>query len=94
MLLLTTALLVLQPSTISHAAAVDGEVWWADNYHDSRDPLYRTPGGSAPANTDVTLRLRTAASDLTLAQVRTWNTAMGAGSILNMSKAASNGTYD
>ncbi|MBK8134532.1 MAG: Ig-like domain-containing protein [Chloroflexi bacterium] len=94
MLLLTTALLVLQPSTISHAAAVDGEVWWADNYHDSRDPLYRTPGGSAPANTDVTLRLRTAASDLTLAQVRTWNTAMGAGSILNMSKVASNGTYD
>jgi hypothetical protein len=28
-------------------------------YHDSRDGLYRTPGGAVPAGTSVTLRLRT-----------------------------------
>lgn len=32
--------------------------------HDSRSDLYRTPFGAQPTNTDVTLRLRTAANDV------------------------------
>ena len=34
-------------------------------YHDSRDGLYRTPGGAVPAGTTITLRLRTRHDDVT-----------------------------
>jgi glycosidase len=38
-------------------------------YHDSRDGLYRTPGGAVPAGSAVTLRLRTPHGGVTSAQV-------------------------
>ena len=50
--------------------AVDGEISDNDLYHDSRDDLYRVPYGAVPAGTEVTLRLRAAASDLSEATVR------------------------
>src|SRR5687768_4204916 len=87
-------LLAVQPVMTSFAAGIDGEVWWAENYHDSRDPLYRTPGGAVPVGTDVTLRLRTEANDLTSAQVRVWNDRMDSQSILNMTKVFSEGNHD
>jgi glycosidase/fibronectin type 3 domain-containing protein len=87
-------LLAIQPAMTSFATAIDGEVWWAQNHHDSRDPLYRTPGGPIPVGTDVTLRLRTEANDLTSAQVRVWNDRQDMQSFLNMAKVASNGTHD
>lgn len=43
-------------------------------YHDSRDSLYRTPGGAVPFNTTVTLRLRAAAGSLDAAAVRVYST--------------------
>lgn len=42
-------------------------------FHDTFDPFYRAPGGSVPAGTLVTLRLKTAPNDLTSARVRVWN---------------------
>lgn len=88
------ALLAVQPAFVSFAADIDGVVWWAENYHDSRDPLYRTPGGPVPVGTDVTLRFRSEANDLTAVEVRVWNDRADAQSILNMEKFASDGTHD
>ena len=53
--------------------AVDGEISDDDLYHDSRDDLYRVPYGAVPAGTEVTLRLRAAAGDLSEATVRVWD---------------------
>ena len=55
------------------ALAVDGEISDDDLYHDSRDDLYRVPYGAVPAGTEVTLRLRAAAGDLSEATVRVWD---------------------
>jgi len=41
----------------------DGVIATATLRHDSRSDLYRVPFGAQPTNTDVTLRLRTAAND-------------------------------
>ena len=75
-------------------AGHDNDIWWADLGHDSRDPLYRTPGGPVPTNTPVTLRLRAASGDLTAARVRIWNDRTNAQSVLSMSVAADDGTYE
>ncbi len=53
--------------------AADGEISEADLAHDSRDDLYRTPFGAAPAGSTITLRIRAAAGDLTDATVRVWD---------------------
>lgn len=41
--------------------------------HDSRSDLYRTPGGAAPFDTEVTLRLRTATGNPSAVSVRVYN---------------------
>jgi hypothetical protein len=41
--------------------------------HDSRDPLYRTPGGAVPAGTPVTIRLRTFHNDVTSVRLRVYD---------------------
>ena len=46
------------PAT-SSASLGTGSIDLTALYHDSRDGLYRTPGGAVPAGTSVTLRLRT-----------------------------------
>jgi glycosidase len=53
--------------------AVDGEISDDDLFHDSRDDLYRVPYGAVPAGTEVTLRIRAAAGDLSEATVRVWD---------------------
>lgn len=75
-------------------AAVDNNVFWADLGHNSREALYRTPGGPVAAGTAVTLRLRSACNDLTEAKVRFWNDLINAQSIVNMTKVASDSQYD
>jgi glycosidase len=47
------------------AQAGDGAIDLAAVLHDSRDPLYRTPGGAVTAGTAVTIRLQTRHDDLT-----------------------------
>src|SRR5690242_12336423 len=45
--------------TISAGHAHDNNVEWDGLRHDSRDTLYRTPGGAVPAGTPVLVRFRT-----------------------------------
>ena len=49
---------VAAPAT-APASPEPGKIDLTALYHDSRDGLYRTPGGAVPAGTTVTLRLRT-----------------------------------
>jgi len=72
----------------------DNEVWWDYLGHDSRDTLYRAPGGPVTTGTDVTLRLRAAQGDLTAAKLRLYNDRTNVQSILPMTVAYSDGTYD
>ncbi len=51
----------------------DNNVEWEGLRHDSRDTLYRTPGGAVPAGTPVTLRLRTFHNDVTAVQLRVFD---------------------
>ena len=78
------------PTTASH----DNEVWWDQLGHNSRDTLYRNPGGPVTSGTEVTLRLRAAQGDLTEAKVRLYNDRTNMESILPMAVAYSDGTYD
>jgi hypothetical protein len=60
----------LIPGLAGSALAVDaptgdGAVEIAGLFHDSRDDLYRSPGGAVPAGTAVTLRARTLHGDAT-----------------------------
>lgn len=75
-------------------AAIDNNVFWADLGHNSRDPLYRTPGGAVETGTAVTLRLRSACNDLTEAKVRFWNDLINAQTIVSMTRVASDAQYD
>lgn len=75
-------------------AGHDNEVWWDFLGHDSRNTIYRTPGGPVTTGTEVILRLRAAQGDLTEAKLRLYNDRTNVQSILPMSIAYSDGTYD
>jgi glycosidase len=67
----------------------NNDVEWAGLYHDSRDLLYRTPGGAVPAGTPVRLRFRTFHNDVTTVKLRTYDLNAGAQSLTSMTRAAS-----
>ncbi len=67
----------------------DNNIWWDGLRHDSRDLLYRTPGGAVPAGTPVILRFRTFHNDVTSVKVRLYDLNSGKQSIKSMSLAAS-----
>ena len=67
----------------------DNNVEWDGLRHDSRDTLYRTPGGAVPAGTPVTLRFRTFASDVTGVSVRFFSLRLQGQQVVPMSLAAS-----
>ncbi|MCA1954812.1 MAG: Ig-like domain-containing protein [Anaerolinea sp.] len=81
------------PPIPSHASH-DNDVWWAELGHNSRDSLYRTPGGPVQTNTPVTLRLRAASGDLTAAKVRVYNDRTNTQAILDLNLVADDGTYE
>ncbi len=56
----------------------DNNVEWDGVYHNSRDPLYRAPGGAVPAGTPVTIRLRTFHNDVTTVTLRVYDVNSGA----------------
>lgn len=66
----------------------DNNVMWDGVRHDSRDLLYRTPGGAVPAGTPVTLRLRTYHNDVTSVKMRLYDLNASAQQILPMELAA------
>ncbi|MCB8961571.1 MAG: alpha amylase N-terminal ig-like domain-containing protein, partial [Ardenticatenales bacterium] len=75
-------------------AAIDNNVFWNELGHNSRDGLFRTPGGPVTTGTAVTLRLRSACDDLTGVSLRVWDDRVNAQQILPLTKAASDNLYD
>ena len=74
--------------TISAGHGHDGNVEWDGLRHDSRDSLYRAPGGAVPAGTPVTLRFRTFHGDVTGVKVRLYSLRLAGQQIRPMSIAA------
>ncbi|HET9435555.1 MAG TPA: alpha-amylase family glycosyl hydrolase, partial [Candidatus Limnocylindrales bacterium] len=68
--------------------AHDNNVEWDGLRHDSRDTLYRTPGGAVEAGTRVTLRFRTFHGDVTGVSVRFFSVRLGGQQVVPMSVAA------
>ena len=66
----------------------DNDIWWDGLAHDSRQDLYRVPGGAVTAGTDVVLRLRTYHNDAQEATLRVWDTAAGGQSLYPMQVVA------
>ena len=64
------------------------DVQWDGLGHDSRDLLYRTPGGAVPAGTPVTIRFRTLHDDVTSVKLRVFDLNAGTQKLLSMSVAA------
>lgn len=75
-------------------AGHDNNIFWDDLGHDSRDPLYRTPGGPVTTGTPVTLRLRAASNDLTAAKVRVWDDRNNVNMLLPLTLTADDGVYE
>jgi glycosidase len=69
----------------------DNDIWWDGLGHDSRDDLYRVPGGAVTTGTPVTLRIRSYKDDLTGATLRVWSTTASAQTLYPMSKVATSG---
>ncbi|MBL8058692.1 MAG: hypothetical protein JNK29_18455, partial [Anaerolineales bacterium] len=74
--------------TILAGHFADNNVEWDGLRHDSRDPLYRTPGGAVPAGTPVTLRFRTFHNDVTGVKVRFYSVNRSGQQVVPMSLAA------
>jgi glycosidase len=67
---------------------IDNDIWWDGVRHDSRDLLYRTPGGAAPAGTPVLIRLRTYHNDVTSVRLRIYDLNANAQRFIEMVPAA------
>ena len=67
----------------------DNNVEYTGLKHDSRDDLYRTPGGAVNPGTAVTLRFRTFHNDVTSVKIRLYDTAVGREDRQPMTKVAS-----
>lgn len=93
-LLMVLALTTVRPQHTAYASCGPNNICWSDLFHDSRDPLYRTPTGPAPMNSQVTLRFRTAASDVQSVFLRVYNTKLGANNFYSMNRVATVGAYD
>ncbi len=59
--------------TISTPGQPDNNIEWDGLRHDSRDLLYRTPGGAVPSGTSVKLRFRTFHNDVTGVKLRVYD---------------------
>jgi glycosidase/fibronectin type 3 domain-containing protein len=74
--------------TILAGHAHDNNVEWDGLRHDSRDTLYRTPGGAVPAGTPVIIRFRTFHDDVTSVKLRVYDINSSAQTIYSMTLAA------
>ena len=66
----------------------DDNILWDGLRHDSRDDLYRAPGGAVPAGTPVILRFRTFHGDVTGVGVRLFSLRTGGAQVLPMALVA------
>jgi glycosidase/fibronectin type 3 domain-containing protein len=72
----------------SGGPVTDNNVEWDGVRHDSRDLLYRTPGGAVPAGTPVRLRLRTFHEDVTGVKARLFDVNANAQRIVDLERVA------
>ena len=79
---------VLTITAETPGSAPDDNVEWDGVRHDSRDLLYRTPGGAVPAGTAVRLRLRTFHDDVTAVSARVFDVNANAQRIVDLELAA------
>jgi glycosidase/fibronectin type 3 domain-containing protein len=75
-------------STHVLTVAEAGNVEWDGLRHDSRDTLYRAPGGAVPAGTPVLLRFRTFHEDVTGVAARIWSANDNAQRVVSMKRVA------
>ena len=73
---------------VSTGPKLDNNVEWEGLRHDSRDTLYRTPGGAVPAGSEVLIRFRTFHNDVTGVSLRTYDLNANAQHIIPMMPAA------
>ena len=67
---------------------LDNNVEWDGLRHDSRDLLYRTPGGAVPAGTEVLIRFRTFHNDVNDVSLRAYDINANTQRIVKMIPAA------
>ncbi|MFW5748225.1 MAG: alpha-amylase family glycosyl hydrolase [Chloroflexota bacterium] len=85
------ALLLSLPLAMTSAG--DGNILWNELGHNSRDPLYRSPGGAVPTDTPITLRFRAADGDLDSATVRVWNDRIDVSTLYPMTRVTGGVTF-
>jgi glycosidase len=78
---------------INAGPAHDNNIFWDGLRHDSRDTLYRTPGGAVPAGTPVLIRFRTFHNDVTGVALRVYDLNANGQRILPMSLVATDSCY-
>ena len=76
-------------SVVSTGPKSDNNVEWDGLRHDSRDLLYRTPGGAVPAGEKVLIRFRTFHDDVTVVALRLYDLNANRQRIIQMTLAAS-----
>ncbi len=74
--------------TILSGFAPDNDIAWDGLRHDSRDLLYRAPGGAVPAGNEVLIRFRTFHNDVTGVSLRLYDINANAQRIIRMTPAA------
>ncbi|HVZ18974.1 MAG TPA: alpha-amylase family glycosyl hydrolase, partial [Terriglobales bacterium] len=67
----------------------DNNVEWDGLRHNSRDTLYRSPGGAVPVNTPVKIRFRTFHNDVTDVTLRLYDLNASAENLISMQLVAS-----
>jgi len=67
----------------------DNDIWWDGLGHNSRDDLYRVPGGAVATGVPMTLRFRTYHDDVEEVTVRVWDTAANGQTLYPMQLVAS-----
>ena len=75
-------------TVVGTGPSLDNNVWWDGLRHDSRDTLYRTPGGAVPAGTPVIVRFRTYHNDVSAVALRLYDINAAGQRILPMRLAA------
>ena len=84
-----THLLTIAVTPTGGGPVTDNNIEWDGLRHDSRDTLYRTPGGATPAGTPVTIRFRTFHNDVTSVKLRVYSLNAAGQTIVPMTLAAS-----
>jgi len=97
---------VNSPIALVQAAAQDNNVWWDGVYFNSRDTYYKSPVGFVFRRTDnikgdmvfvnenIRFRIRVFENDVTAVKLRIWKSYAAVEVIYDMTKVASDGTYE